>query len=214
MHDGRHYVDRAMRFTAGAVLVGVALGLLFGGRVANLAGVRVRWWWALPVGAGSQVLPELVDVPGAAGLVLGGSALLVVFAVANLRLVGMPVALVGLALNTIVIGVNGGMPVRAEAIVATGRVEAVDLAELDLGAERHLERADDRLVLLADILPVPVSGEVLSFGDLILGLGLADVAFRLVRPFRRKSPERPQVSPRDADRRRLDPNLETTEIEG
>ena len=36
--------------------------------------------------------------------------------------------------------------------------------------------------MLGDVLPVRPVHEVVSFGDLILALGLADVVFRLLRP--------------------------------
>jgi hypothetical protein len=90
------------------------------------------------------------------------------------------VVLVGLLLNVAVIGVNGGMPVRADAIYTVDRHAHLDT--IDFGAKRHLEDADDRLTFLGDVLPVRPIGQVLSFGDLILSAGVADVVFRLLKP--------------------------------
>ena len=107
---------------------------------------------------------------------------LLAFAIANIRLVGMPVVLVGLLCNLAVISANGGMPVRADAIVAAHVAEREALDTLDFGAKRHLEQDDDVLTFLGDIIPVRPTREVVSFGDLILAIGIADVIFRLLKP--------------------------------
>lgn len=142
------------------------------------------------MGVAAQWLPDLPGVPaGAAPLAVACSYLaLICFALANLRLVGMPVVLVGLALNMAVIAANGGMPVRAGAVVKAGLVVPDEVPSIDLGPKRHLEGEDDVLTILGDVLPVAPLREVVSFGDLILAAGVADVAFRLLRPARR--PER------------------------
>ncbi|MDP9420241.1 MAG: hypothetical protein M3P53_08865, partial [Actinomycetota bacterium] len=41
-----------------------------------------------------------------------------------------------------------------------------------------------------DILPVALLDEVVSFGDLIVAAGLANVTFRLLRPLRPSPPPR------------------------
>lgn len=51
-----------------------------------------------------------------------------------------------------------------------------DLPRLDLTAGRQLETSDDLLPELGDILPVPITQQVLSFGDLIALAGLATIA--------------------------------------
>ena len=174
-----------MAITFLAVVVGMLAGLAAGGRLAN-AGLRpLRGTGALVAAVVLQVLPALVDVGGGAGLacILGSYGLLLGFTLANVRLVGMPVVLVGLLCNIVVIGLNGGMPVRVEAVLAVqpDRTPA-EVAALDLGAKRHLEDGDDVLTFLGDIVPVRPLGQVLSFGDLILAVGIADVVFRLLKP--------------------------------
>jgi hypothetical protein len=167
-----------------AIALGILGGLIMGGRPAN-AGLRpIRAGNALWAGVALEIAPHLVDVSGAfgLGLVLAGYAMLLAFVLANLRLVGMPVVLVGILLNVVAIGLNQGMPVRADAVVAAHQAERAELPRLDLGAKRHLEDADDRLTFLGDTVPIPPLHEVVSFGDLILAFGVADVAFRLLRP--------------------------------
>jgi hypothetical protein len=115
--------------------------------------------------------------------------LLLCFCVLNLRHAGMGVVFVGIALNLVVMGLNGGMPVRAEAIVAAGITTASeDVEALDFGTKRHLETEADLLPVLGDIIPVPVAGEVLSFGDLAMSVGVAAVLVNLLR--RRAHPQR------------------------
>ena len=175
-----------MGFSTIAVAGGLLLGLLAGGRPSNIGRRRLRWWAPLVVGVVLQAAAELFDVDGDAGLgmVLASYACLVLFGLANLRLVGMSVVLAGLAANAAVIVANSGMPVRADAITAAGVATPEEVAGLDFGAKRHLERPGDRFVLLGDVIPVRPTREVLSFGDLVLAAGVADVLFRLLRPVR------------------------------
>ena len=193
----RNYRRRRMGFTVIALALGIVLGLAAGGRPSNIGRRPLHAVTALGAAVVLQAVPQLLDVSGTAGLacVLLSYVLLVVFALANIRLVGMPVVLVGLLCNVVVIGANGGMPVRAEAILAVDR--GADLADLDFGAKRHLEDGTDRLTFLGDIIPVRPIGQVLSFGDLILAVGIADLVFRLLRPLvpvrRRRRPTAAEV---------------------
>lgn len=169
--------------TIAAVAAGLALGLLSGGRVGNIRGERlwapslVLLATALYVGA---ALAESRSVSVALTLCL--YAALLTFAVGNLRVVGMAVVFLGLGLNAAVILANQGMPVSREAVVAAGVAGAGGLDSLDLGPARQWEAPSDHLDVLGDVVPVPVVGEVVSFGDLILAAGLANVSFRLLRP--------------------------------
>ena len=185
-----------MGFTSLAIVVGVVLGLVTGGRPSRVAAVNLNWWPALAAGVTLQWAPELIGLSERASfvLVVASYTCLMAFAIANIRMVGMAVVLVGLTLNVIVISVNGGMPVRASAIRAAGLEESNrDLSTLDFGSKRHLEEPDDRLTFLGDVVPVRAVGEVLSFGDLILCFGVADLVFRLLKPpaMRRRQGEIP-----------------------
>ena len=191
-------------YTAIAIALGLVAGLAAGGRPANAARHTLRLWPALLFGAAAQWLPELLDVPESAAFVAVACSYLalVAFAVANLRLVGMPVVLVGLALNSAVIFPNGGMPVRGSAVVQAGLVEPDEVATIDFGSKRHLETEDDVLTILGDVVPVAPLREVISFGDLILAAGVADAVFRLLRPNRapRQSPVQEQEQHRERGR--------------
>lgn len=120
--------------------------------------------------------------PPAVALTLCSYVALLAFTAVNLRLVGMPVVALGLGLNALVILANGGMPVDPGAVVAAGVARFETVASLDLGNVRQWQDGDDRLAALGDVVPVAPLDEVVSFGDLILAAGLANVSFRLLRP--------------------------------
>jgi hypothetical protein len=140
--------------------------------------------WLLTVGVVLQVITEIVHLPKTPDYVavLVSYGALAIFALRNLRLVGMGVVALGLALNIVPIAVNHGMPVRASAIVDAHVARPDQIATLHFGGKRHLERLGDRLTELGDILPDWVFHEVLSFGDLIMAAGIAAVFVNLLRP--------------------------------
>ena len=176
-----------MGFTAAALVAGVVLGFAFGGRPSNVGRRPLQLVSVLVASVALQVAAETFEVYESIGLamVLASYVGLSAFAVANIRLVGMPVVLVGLVCNVVVITANGGMPVDREAIVAAGVATDAEVDQLDFGAKRHLADGD-RFLFLGDIIPVTLTEEVISFGDLILAFGVADVIFRLLRPARER----------------------------
>lgn len=165
-----------------ALVAGVALGLLFGGQPRHLAAKRFRWWLLLPAGLALQSVVTIDGVPAPFALLLVSYAYLLVFAAANLHHRGMGVVLVGIALNATVIAANGGMPVRLSAIRAAGPPHAIPTVD---DVKHRLEDGGERLMVLADIIPVRPLRQVLSFGDLVLAVGVADVIVHLMRPLRR-----------------------------
>lgn len=178
-------------FIAVAIVAGVVIGLVRGGRFENLGDASFRVWPLLIVGVAVQGAASFTG-DGAVAVILLSYVLLLLFTALNLQHAGMGVVLVGIAMNVAVIGVNGGMPVRDDAIVAAGIVARDEVPSLDFGSKRHLETDDDRLTLLGDIIPVPVAEEVLSFGDLAMAVGVASVLANLLR--RRLSPRVPAAS--------------------
>jgi hypothetical protein len=178
-------------FIAVAIVAGVVIGLVRGARFENLGDASFRVWPLLIVGVVVQGAASFTG-DGAVAVILLSYVLLLLFTALNLQHAGMGVVLVGIAMNVAVIGVNGGMPVRDDAIVAAGIVEREEVPSLDFGSKRHLETDDDRLTVLGDIVPVPVAEEVLSFGDLAMAVGVASVLANLLR--RRVSPRVPAAS--------------------
>ena len=52
--------------------------------------------------------------------------LLTIFSLKNIRVVGFPIILVGIAMNFLVIGLNQGMPVARQALVSSGQADTLD----------------------------------------------------------------------------------------
>jgi Family of unknown function (DUF5317) len=172
-----------MRFTIVTVISGLVLGVAAGGRLRFVADHPIRAGGLLITGLALQGLPIVVDLGSfTIAALLASYFLLLCFTAANIRLVGMAIVTAGLAANIVVIALNGGMPVRAQAVTAAHIASASEVPGLAYGHKRHLERRSDRLIVLADIIPVPQLHEVLSFGDLVLSVGIADVLFHLLRP--------------------------------
>jgi hypothetical protein len=174
-----------------AVAVGLVVGLATGGKFSNVVSRPFRSAWLLVPGVGFQAVTEvwhLARTPDEL-VVLASYVSLALFAVRNLHLAGMGVVGIGLALNIVPIAVNQGMPVRASAIVRSGIVRhSNEIGRLRFGGKRHLEGPDDRLTFLGDVLPDWVFHEVLSFGDLVMAVGIAAVCSNLLRPARRRGP--------------------------
>lgn len=194
-----------MRVTVVALLVGLAAGLVAlarGGRSRLLPVHPVRWPALLVVALLAYWVPAWIEASGAFALApaLAAYAGLVVFAAANVRMRGMAIVLIGLLCNAAVLTVNGAIPVDEEAVVAAGMARAEEVERIDLAAPREWRAPEHRLVLLTDIIPVAPLREVVSFGDLILAAGLANVVFRALPPL--VGPPHPSPPSRRRRRRR------------
>jgi hypothetical protein len=166
---------------AGAIVLGILLGLALGGSVGALARLRFLWWPLAFVGLALQVVPVpstegRLDHWLAVGLLIASYVVLLVFVALNRRLSGFSVIALGFALNVLVISVNGGMPVSNQALRhAYGPAYADTLEDLQRGGgtKHHLQRPDDVLMPLADVIPIgPPVRQVFSVGDLVAMAGI------------------------------------------
>ena len=164
-----------MSFLFVTLALALGLALVTGGRLRNIAATELRYPGILAAAAGIQLGLEILHpTRGTAGHL--ASALLVVsyvflllFCAVNFRLRGLAVVAVGIALNGAVIAVNHGMPIRAPK------------AAVEATTKHHAERPSDQLKPLGDIILVPALRQSLSFGDLIMMVGLVDVLFHCSR---------------------------------
>lgn len=179
-----------MEVMAVAVAVGVSIAVLTGGTLSRILDARVRWPVLVFVAFAAQLLLGLWSPgdgwpdPVGYGIFVGAVVALVVFCAGNLHLTGMSIVLVGAALNLLAMTANGGMPVRLADDAPPDRVEALE------NSVTHLPEDDaDTLAFLGDIivLPDPVDRSI-SFGDLILGVGLVDVLVHAGRRRTRSAP--------------------------
>ncbi len=179
-----------MLWLALVLFFALAIAMLRGGRISNLADIRLKLWWLLPLAfamqAGAEYLPD-ADWAKTAGvaLVLSSYLPLLTLVIANRERTGMWLAGLGVLMNFSVIVMNGGMPVLGEAVeVAAGFRSGAMLAE----SIKHIPLGPGaRLPFLADVIPIPFfgRGQVISLGDVFLAVGLGQfLESELRRPVR------------------------------
>jgi hypothetical protein len=158
-----------------AVLVGLVLGLLLGGRPDGLARLQIRWAPLIVGGMAIQAVlfaePVARQVGSLGPTLYLASTLLVLAAVfRNWRLAGLPLVALGAVSNQVAILANGGfMPASAAALAAQGRSEATVYSN-------SAYVSDPILAPLTDIFAMPTwipLANVFSIGDVILGVGVA-----------------------------------------
>ena len=186
-----------------AVVIAVVLGLIVGGRLENLARIRIRWgpllFVAVVLRYGTEAAIRSGFEPAAElRLPLYGLAFAMIAAIlwANRTQPGLLIAAAGVTSNGLAIVLNGGwMPVWQPAL------QLVGMSPSDLAVSFHRllpEQLGTDFLLRAgpfgDLLPVPLPflPNVASIGDTFVAAGLAWYVFAmLVSP--------PAVLPASAD---------------
>lgn len=178
---------------AAFAVVGLVAGGIRRGRLAWALRARPKLWGlaaaALAVtavadasGAGGGFLGfELAGVPGPVLLALVGMGVGLAFVASNLTVGGMAVIGTGIAANLVPLVANRATPVRGEALVRARIVAAEDVDRAVLDGPREIADSGTVLEILGDVIPVPPLGLVVSFGDLIILVGLAAVIHNLMR---------------------------------
>lgn len=163
------------------IVAGVSAGVavLRGGSLKKLAETSFRHVWLLVAGAVISLAVSLFSPPwlegaGTASITIFVLVSVVVFLVVNRHLPGMGLAGFGLALNTVVILVNGAMPVSADAARIANARGSLD----DPGLKHEVMGPDTDLAWLADRIPLPGARLVLSAGDVVLAGGIGRLAYK------------------------------------
>ena len=175
--------------------LGLIAGALAGGTIRGLKGIHFRLVWLLFVSAAIALLPlfshffnrhkrvfVLIELSG-----------VLIFLIVNivtshgLFRTGLGLALVGLALNFVVIAANGGMPLSMSAYRSSGQTDAITQGS---GGFYRIVLATSRTKLrpLGDVIPIRPYREVLSIGDVLLILGVALVIVGGMRSIGRGTP--------------------------
>jgi Family of unknown function (DUF5317) len=169
-----------MVFYGGVIVLAVAVVLLTWGSFSQLARLPIQSLWLLWVGLVIQIALEFIDLPKdriddvGFGLLMLSYAAVLGFCFINLRVRGMTVITIGIALNALVIGINQGMPTRNEIVTRNGvKVEQ----PIPLEVKHRPKTGDTLLPFLGDNILTPDRGEVISFGDLILAVGILDLCY-------------------------------------
>ncbi len=166
-----------------AVLIGVVIGLLRGGRPSHLARLHLRWLWLVPLALVIQLLifPLFSESPllpyATAPLHVLSYAILIVWLALNLRTLPMGVLSLGAACNLLAIASNGGyMPASVTALRRAGLVLTADrLLRGEDVANGVLMTPATHANVLGDWFYVPgwiPFATAFSIGDVLIMVGL------------------------------------------
>ena len=183
------------------IVAAALIPLVTRGSYKRLLRTEIHWGWILAFGLVIQIGLEYATIPRqywhswGFGLLVASYVLILAFCARNLVLRGMGIVLIGIACNTLVIAVNQGMPVKFPP-------EWRNQSWTEATVKHHPRASDDRLVFLSDIIILKHPYDaVMSFGDLIIAVGLCDVAYnasRNPRKRRRKARRAPPSRSRTA----------------
>jgi hypothetical protein len=160
-----------------AIVIGLAVGVLAGGRIAAVGEIRFRWGPLMLLGFVAQLALFTDAVASRVGelgpaLYVASTLVVVVAVLRSVSVPGMPVVAVGAASNLAAIAANRGfMPASADAMAALGKAAPTiysNSAVLD----------HPSLAPLTDVFALPVwlpFHNIFSIGDVILGAGVAMV---------------------------------------
>jgi hypothetical protein len=120
-------------------------------------------------------------------LLLVTATLLAIFCWLNRRRVGLPLTAVGIALNLLVMGANGGtMPVSPTTLASMSNLSVRSGTELQLTKDRVLADDQARLPWLGDRLLLPGRLRQLaawSVGDVLILIGIASLLWHTMKGY-------------------------------
>jgi Family of unknown function (DUF5317) len=175
--------DTRCVFILYAIPIGIVAGYLIGGRLDNLGHVRFRLGWVAVIALAIQlVLFSAVADGWPAELVRGGyvgsTALVLAVVIANIRLTGVPLVVLGALSNLVAVVANGGaMPAGAGALAALG-----------FGVGGHtssIALEHPAFEPLTDVYAMPAwmpMANIFSVGDVVIGIGVVVAIAAAMRP--------------------------------
>jgi len=174
-----------------ALLFALLVPLFTHGSYKRLLATKIYWGSLLAAGLAIQIALEYASPPRrywhsiGFGLLVASYVLVLAFCARNLVLRGMSIVLIGIACNALVIVLNQGMPVKFPP-------EWRDQTWAQATVKHHPQQPGEKLLILSDIIVLrhPFD-DIMSYGDLILAVGLCDLAYNASRdPERRRSKTR------------------------
>ncbi|TMF40393.1 MAG: hypothetical protein E6I26_03160 [Chloroflexi bacterium] len=164
------------------LVAGVLAGLILGGRIDGLAAVRFRLApiaviaLAVQIGLFSPLADPLPDDVTRA-IYLASTSAVAIVVLANLRLTGVPLIVLGSGLNLAAIAANGGaMPASPSALASLG---------MGVGGNTNSVVVEHpALEPLTDLFALPAwlpLANVFSVGDVLIGIGVAVVIAAAMR---------------------------------
>jgi hypothetical protein len=158
------------------ILLCFVVAWLRGGRLKE--DLELSHMWLAPAAFGLQLINYfLVPTRAQVYVTLVSYLLLLALAVTNRKVQGVRLLMVGMMLNALVMGLNGG---RIPVDIETGRAIGMDVSELEEGVASKWAPlvSESRLPFLGDVIPLrfPIR-RMVSLGDLIAAAG----AFLLIQ---------------------------------
>lgn len=158
-----------------AILAGLILGLILGGRLTGLTELRFRWSGVMLAGLLVQVVlfsDAVAERIGALGppVYVGSTAAVLIAVARNLSITGLPIVVAGALSNLAAIVANGGfMPASPGALASLGITPGAIYSNSAV-------IPDPALWALTDIFALPgwvPFANVFSIGDVLIGVGVA-----------------------------------------
>jgi hypothetical protein len=186
------------------VVAALVVAITFGS-FGQLAKIQVKAVWLLLAGLVIQIVVTFVGIPQhlydslGYGLIMFSYVLILAFCFVNIGIRGIGLITIGVAMNALVIGLNQGMPTRDQPITTASGRHIKKPIEPDV--KHRPERSSDLLPFLSDIiwLPAPFDNEAISFGDLILAVGICELAYSASRRRYTRGGPRPEGEPSESD---------------
>jgi small-conductance mechanosensitive channel len=183
-----------------AVIAALLIPIVTLGSYKRLIETKIHWGWFLAAGLAIQLVLEYVTLPHrywdtlGYGSLVGSYVLILAFVGRNVVLRGMSIVFIGIACNAAVITLNQGMPVK---FPPEWRHESWAKATV----KHHPKQPGEKLLFLSDIIILKHPYDtIMSFGDLILAVGLCDVAYNASRNPRRRRKKARRAVARTAER--------------
>lgn len=163
------------------IVAGIVVGLLQGGKLANLGKIHLRWAWIAVLALVIQAILIRVrpDWDSAARVFFPLThAVILGVAWINRDLDGMWLVAAGTALNFIVMVVNGGfMPITPEVVVQAGLAEDTQsiIPNTRLTSSKGLILSRDEIALwwLGDVIALRFIRTIVSVGDVLIAPGIS-----------------------------------------
>jgi hypothetical protein len=172
-----------------AVLIGLLVGFVAGGRPSGLAAIQLRWSWIIVSGLLTQVALFSEPVSARIGslgppIYVASTAVVIAAVLANRAVTGMPIVALGAVSNLTAIVANGGyMPADPAALTALGAAHPTAYSNSTIVP-------DPVLAPLTDIFALPTwvpFANVFSIGDVLIGIGVGIVIVKAMRAWDRPS---------------------------
>ena len=172
--------------------LGCLIGRLRGGRWRGVSETRLHAKGALVFAITTVLVLNLIGPAFPIGWLLVGYACFFAFGVSNLQITGMIVLLIGLFMNLAPALANGAVPVSELALQSVGETNTAGFATID--GVRESSNTATSLSSLGDVVPVPLFNVVISLGDLVMLMAVADIAANLMLRARTRTPDDGGVS--------------------